>query len=333
MSHDEILMIKVLIIIPEGGMLFEAAGIAEILSHASRTGRFTGGEEAYQVSITAGKSNTAVKGFSGIRLSVNHHLSDLSVNADWDTIIVTGRGMDKDERRLIANWLRQAEPYARRVVSICGGSLLLAESGLLDGRKATTHWQLLDVLKTGFPNVKVDEDSIYTRDGKIWTSAGVSAGFDLTLALIEEDYGFQHARSVAQDMVMFLKRPGGQSQFSRYVVNQAVQPGPVRDLQVWILENLAENLTIDSLASRVSMSPRNFVRVFTRETGTTPAKYVEAARLDAARALLEQSPLRIEQVATITGFKNVLKMRRAFERGLKLTPSEYRQRFGAEKLS
>ena len=132
---------------------------------------------------------------------------------------------------------------------------------------------------------------------------------------------------------MFLKRPGGQSQFSRYVVNQAVQPGPVRDLQVWILENLAENLTIDSLASRVSMSPRNFVRVFTRETGTTPAKYVEAARLDAARALLEQSPLRIEQVATITGFKNVLKMRRAFERGLKLTPSEYRQRFGAEKLS
>ena len=139
---------------------------------------------------------------------------------------MTGRGMDKDERRLIANWLRQAEPYARRVVSICGGSLLLAESGLLDGRKATTHWQLLDVLKTGFPNVKVDEDSIYTRDGKIWTSAGVSAGFDLTLALIEEDYGFQHARSVAQDMVMFLKRPGGQSQFSRYVVNQAVQPGP-----------------------------------------------------------------------------------------------------------
>ncbi|MDU3077844.1 MAG: AraC family transcriptional regulator, partial [Mixta calida] len=230
MSHDEILMIKVLIIIPEGGMLFEAAGIAEILSHASRTGRFTGGGEAYQVSITAGKSNTAGKGFSGIRLSVNHHLSDLSVNAGWDTIIVTGRGMDKDERRLIANWLRQAEPYARRVVSICGGSLLLAESGLLDGRKATTHWQLLDVLKTGFPNVKVDEDSIYTRDGKIWTSAGVSAGFDLTLALIEEDYGFQHARSVAQDMVMFLKRPGGQSQFSRYVVNQAVQPGPVHDL-------------------------------------------------------------------------------------------------------
>uniref|UniRef100_UPI0028AD59DB DJ-1/PfpI family protein n=1 Tax=Mixta calida TaxID=665913 RepID=UPI0028AD59DB len=155
MSHDEILMIKVLIIIPEGGMLFEAAGIAEILSHASRTGRFTGGGEAYQVSITAGKSNTAVKGFSGIRLSVNHYLSDLSVNAGWDTIIVTGRGMDKDERRLIANWLRQAEPYARRVVSICGGSLLLAESGLLDGRKATTHWQLLDVLKTGFPNVKV----------------------------------------------------------------------------------------------------------------------------------------------------------------------------------
>lgn len=326
-------MLKILIIVPEGGMLFEATGIAEILEYASRSGQSAAGKPTYAVSITSGKNSPVVKGFSGLSLSVSHQLADLKADAGWDTLIVTGRGVADDERTLIANWLREAAPYARRVVSICGGSFLLAQSGLLKGRKATTHWQLLDALKSGFPEVKVDDSSIYTRDGKVWTSAGVSAGFDLTLALIEEDYGFQHARSVAQDMVMFLRRAGGQSQFSRYVANQAGQPGPIRDLQSWILENLSENLTVDRLASRVAMSPRNFVRVFSRDIGTTPAKYVEATRLDAARKLLEQSKLRVEQIAALTGFRDVLKMRRAFERGMQLTPSAYRRHFCAQNPS
>jgi transcriptional regulator GlxA family with amidase domain len=186
---------------------------------------------------------------------------------------------------------------------------------------------LLDTLQSRFPKVKVERGPIYVQDGMVWTSAGVSSGFDLTLALVEDDHGFTLARDVAQDLVMFLRRPGGQSQFSRYLLNQAKRPGPIRDLQSWILENLARDLSVEKLADRVAMSPRNFTRVFTRETDTPPAKFVEEARLDAARQRLEQGTEGLEQVAVATGFGNSLNLRRVFERNLQLTPMEYRERF------
>jgi transcriptional regulator GlxA family with amidase domain len=161
----------------------------------------------------------------------------------------------------------------------------------------------------------------------------VSAGFDLTLALVEDDYGFALARDVAQDLVMFLRRPGGQSQFSRHLLNQARKPGPIRDLQSWILDNLTDDLSVERLADRVAMSPRNFTRVFARETGTPPARYVEEARLDAARQRLEQGAEGLEQVALATGFGNGLNLRRVFERNLQLTPTEYRERFCSHELA
>lgn len=210
---------------------------------------------------------------------------------------------------------------------------MLAEAGLLDGRRATTHWRLAETLQARFPQVQVENGPIYVQDGPIWTSGGVSSGFDLTLALVEDDYGFVQAREVAQDLVMFLRRPGGQAQFSRYPLNQAKSPGPIRDLQSWILENLADDLSVERLAERVAMSPRNFTRVFTRETGISPAKFVEEGRLHTARQRLEQSAQGIEQIALATGFGNGLNLRRVFERKLQLTPSEYRERFHARNLA
>ncbi|MEC5318713.1 helix-turn-helix domain-containing protein [Brenneria populi subsp. brevivirga] len=318
-----------LIIVPDGGMLFEAVGIADILMQANRLQPADAAPSRYRLTIATTQPHNVVHGMSGLNLLADLRLSDLDPEVKRDTIMITGRGVSEEEGAGVADWVRRAAPYAERVVSICGGALLLAQTGLLDGRRATTHWRLLDTLQERFPRVKVERGPIYVQDGSIWTSAGVSSGFDLTLALVENDYGFTLARDVAQDLVMFLRRPGGQSQFSRYLLNQSKRAGPIRDLQSWILENLAGELSVDRLAEQLSMSPRNFTRVFTREVGTSPAKYVEEIRLDAARQLLEQTMEGIEQVAAAAGFGNGLNLRRVFERNLQLTPTEYRERFHA----
>lgn len=316
-----------LIIVPDGGMLFEAAGIADILAQANRLKAEDSQRAPYQVTIASTQAHRVVHGRSGLNLLADHRLAELDPEQQRDTILITGRGSDADEGAAVADWVRRAAPQARRVVSVCGGALLLAQAGLLDGRRATTHWRLLDTLQALFPKVNVERGPIYVRDGSIWTSAGVTSGFDLTLALVEDDHGFTLARDVAQELVMFLRRPGGQSQFSRHLLNQARKPGPIRDLQPWIIENLAHDLSVEKLAERVAMSPRNFTRVFTRETGTPPARYVEEVRLDAARQRLEQGREGLDQVAAATGFSNSLNLRRVFERQLQLTPSEYRARF------
>jgi transcriptional regulator GlxA family with amidase domain len=320
-------MRTILIVVPEGGMLFEAAGIADILMHANRLKSKDSHKQLYKVTIATTQPHRVVQGLSGLNLLADDRLSDLDPELERDTIMITGRGMTEEEGAVVADWVRRAAPKVRRVVSVCGGAFPLAKTGLLDGRRATTHWRLLDTLQSRFPKVKVERGPIYIQDGPIWTSAGVSSGFDLTLALVEDDHGFNLARDVAQDLVMFLRRPGGQSQFSRYLLNQARDLGPIRNLQSWILENLASDLSVEKLADRVAMSPRNFTRVFTRETGITPAKYVEEARLDAARQLLEQSSEGLDQVAVATGFGNSLNLRRVFERNLQLTPTDYRKRF------
>ncbi|NLU18657.1 MAG: GlxA family transcriptional regulator [Serratia liquefaciens] len=320
-----------LIIVPEGGMLFESAGIADILMQANRLRP----DDApfYQMAIVTTQAHRVVHGSSGLNLLADHRLADLDPEVERDTIIVTGKGATEEESAFVVDWLRRAAPKARRVASVCGGAMLLAEAGLLDGRRATTHWRLLETLQARFPKVKVENGPIYVQDGAVWTSGGVSSGFDLTLALVEDDYGFVQAREVAQDLVMFLRRPGGQAQFSRYPLNQAKTPGPIRDLQSWILENLAEDLSVEKLAERVAMSPRNFTRVFTRETGISPAKFVEEGRLYIARQRLEQSSQGIEQIATSSGFGNALNLRRVFERHLQLTPTEYRDRFHSRTLA
>jgi transcriptional regulator GlxA family with amidase domain len=322
-----------LIIVPEGGMLFEAAGIADILMHANRLKGADCHKQLYEVMVATTQPHRVVHGQSGLNLLADHRLLDLDPELQRDTIMITGKGLTEEENSGVVEWVRRAAHSARRVVSVCAGAWLLAQTGLLDGRRATTHWRLLDTLQSRFPKVQVERGPIYVRDGPIWTSAGVTAGFDLTLAFVEDDYGFTLARDVAQDLVMYLRRPGGQSQFSRFLLNQSTKPGLIRDLQSWILENLARDLSVEKLAERVAMSPRNFTRVFTRETGTPPAKYVEQARLDAARQHLEQGTEGLEQLAMTTGFGNGLNLRRVFERNLHLTPTEYRERFGSRILA
>jgi transcriptional regulator GlxA family with amidase domain len=216
----------------------------------------------------------------------------------------------------------------RRLVSVCTGAFLLAETGLLDGRCATTHWAYSGRLAADYPAVKVDADRIFLRDGPIATSGGITSGIDLALSLVEEDWGREQALLLARYMVVFLKRPGGQSQFSGFLVSEATNHADLRNLQMWIMEHPAEDLRIEVLAEKMAMSPRNFARVFQAETGMTPAKFVEKARIDAARHFLGTSDHRIETVAVVSGFGDAERMRRAFLRNLGINPQDYRLRFG-----
>jgi len=188
-------------------------------------------------------------------------------------------------------------------------------------------------MQAQYPAIHVEGGPLYIQDGPIWTSGGVSSGFDLTLALVEDDYGFTLARDVAQDMVMYLRRPGGQLQFSRYSLQQPGTSGPISELQTWILQNLTADLCVENLAEKAAMSPRNFTRVFTRDAGVSPARYVTEARLAAARQLLEQTHDSLERVAEQSGFGTSINLRRIFEKQLHLTPGEYRQRFHCRKMA
>ncbi|EPY8399928.1 GlxA family transcriptional regulator [Enterobacter ludwigii] len=326
-------MKKILIIVPDGGMLFEAAGIADILMQANRLHPEGLAHPCYRIIIATTQPHQVIHGQSGLNLLADYRLPELDPREPLDTIIITGRGMNEQESTAVVDWLHLAAPHARRIASICGGAMLLAQTGLLDGRRATTHWRLLETLQTQYPAIHVEGGPLYIQDGPIWTSGGVSSGFDLTLALVEDDYGFTLAREVAQDMVMYLRRPGGQLQFSRYNLQQPGTSGPISDLQTWMLENLTADLCVENLAQKAAMSPRNFTRVFTRETGASPARYVTEARLAAARQLLEQTSYPLERIAEQSGFGSSINLRRVFEKQLHLTPGEYRQRFHCRKMA
>lgn len=321
-------MRDVLILVPEGALLFEAVGAADILGWINR--RIAAGAPGigYRLTIATTLTHRVIHGRSGLSLLADACLADLDPLAARDTIMITGRGQSPEENVVLADWLRLGAPHARRVVSVCAGALVLAQAGLLEGRRATTHWQRTEELARTYPGIQVEADPIYVKDGPVWTSAGASSGFDLTLALVEEDHGPEAARHVAQDLVMYLRRPGGQSQFSRYLASQAGGPGPIQSVQAWALEHLDKDLGVEQLADRAAMSPRNFARVFVRETGTTPARFVEEARMEAARARLEQCSEGIEEVAVACGFGTALNLRRSFEKHLGISPSDYRERFG-----
>ncbi|HDL7382064.1 TPA: helix-turn-helix domain-containing protein [Yersinia enterocolitica] len=326
-------MKKILIIVPDGGMLFESAGIADILMQANQLHTEGLDRPRYHVGIATTQPHQVIHGQSGLNLLADHRLHELDPREPFDTILITGRGQNEQEGAAIVDWLHLAAPHARRIASICGGAMLLAQAGLLNGRRATTHWKLLETMQSAFPEVKVEGGPLYIQDGPIWTSGGVSSGFDLTLALVEEDYGFSLARDVAQDLVMYLRRPGGQLQFSRYDLRKNSGSGPISDLQSWILENITADLCVENLAEKVAMSPRNFTRVFTRETGASPARYVAEARLAAARQRLEQTTDMLDEIAAQTGFGSSINLRRMFEKQLNLTPGEYRQRFHCRKMA
>jgi transcriptional regulator GlxA family with amidase domain len=215
------------------------------------------------------------------------------------------------------------------VCSVCSGAYVLAAAGLLDGRRATTHWAAATQLATRYPAVRVDPDPIFIRDDRVWTSAGVAAGIDLALALVADDLGPRVAREIARWLVLFLQRTGGQSQFSVQLAAQAAERNPLRDLQAWVADHPADDLSVPALAARVAMSPRNFARVFRREVGCTPAAFVERTRLEAARRLLEGSTLGLEEVAAAVGLGGAATMYRVFQRSLRVSPGAYRRHFVA----
>jgi transcriptional regulator GlxA family with amidase domain len=286
---------------------------------------------AYSVEIVASKAGPFATS-SGIRLIADHAIADL--RGPIDTLMVAGgRGVGEalGDRALI-EWLRSTPRRVRRLCSVCTGAFLLAEAGLLEGRRATTHWRQCDRLAARYPAVSVETDPIFVRDGKIFTSAGVTAGIDLALALVEEDHGRDLALAVARELVMFLRRPGGQSQFSVQLSTQQADREPIRELQRWIADHLGADLSVEALARRAAMSPRNFARVFTREVGVTPGQFVENLRVEAARRRLEESGDGVDSIAYECGFGTRESMRRAFIRRLHVPPSAYRSRFH-QKLS
>ncbi|MGY2188566.1 HTH-type transcriptional regulator CdhR [compost metagenome] len=248
-----------------------------------------------------------------------------------DTLIVPGAPviiLAMSNSLELVDWLKEASTKVRRTASVCSGTFLLAEAGLLDGRRAATHWAMCGMLKERHPSIEVDNDAIFVQQGSVWTSAGVSAGIDLALALVEEDCGRELALLVAREMVVFLKRPGGQAQYSQLLQSQTSEGAAFDDLHLWITQNLeGENLTIDRLAQQVQMSPRNFARVYKLKTGRTPAKAVEVLRVEAARRLLEDSERNIDQISRLCGFGDEERMRLTFQRNLGVSPRDYRSRF------
>jgi transcriptional regulator GlxA family with amidase domain len=233
-----------------------------------------------------------------------------------------------EDKRVLA-WVKAQAPRVRRLASVCTGAFVLAAAGLLDGRRAVTHWSECEQLARLHPRVTVEKDPIFIRDGHVYTSAGVTAGMDLALALVEEDCGRDVAMAVARELVLFLRRPGGQSQFSVQLSTQTAEREPLRDLQAWMADHPGEDLRIPALARRAAMSERHFRRAFTTEVGCPPARFVEQVRVEAARRALEDTPDGVDAIAARLGFGTSESMRRAFTRMLHISPTAYRERFRA----
>ncbi|HXC52135.1 MAG TPA: DJ-1/PfpI family protein [Candidatus Limnocylindrales bacterium] len=319
----------------DGAEMIDVVGPLEVFSVASRILAYRGegmapGQPAYRVEIVAEHSGP-LRMESGLQILAARSLR--SFRGPVDTVIVPGGdGVSVTMHRpRYMSWLERTAATSRRVASVCTGARVLAAAGLLKGRRATTHWRFCDVLAAENPDIRIEPDSIFVRDENVWTSAGVTAGMDLALAMVEEDHGRHLALAAARMMVIFLKRPGGQSQFSAQLASQLAEREPLRDLQTWIVDHPDEDLRVELLARRAGMSPRNFARAFARETGMTPARFVEQVRLGAARRRLEDTTSGVDQIAESCGFGTAETMRRAFLRGLAINPSAYRARFRTER--
>ena len=287
------------------------------------------GARPYDIAIVAAEAGP-IAASSGLTITAALSFADvLGDGGAIDTVMVAGgHGSSsalKDPDLL--HFLRSVAPRTRRIVSICTGAMVLAEAGLLDGRRASTHWFWCPKLESDYPDVEVDRDAIYVRDGHIWTSAGVTSGMDLALALVESDLGHEAALQVARFSVMYMMRPGGQSQFSAHLVAQRAEDPAINATLGFILANPGEPHTVTALAARAGLSERTFARRFKEETGMTPAAYVETARVQAARVALETSSQGVEQIAIGAGFLSAERMRRAFQRHLGVSATEYRDRF------
>ncbi|QUI35195.1 GlxA family transcriptional regulator [Streptomyces alfalfae] len=308
--------------------LLDVTGPAEVFALADRE---TGGRAGYEV-LLAGPEAGAVRTSAGVRLLTDLAFAD---TGRVDTLLVpgavdmTGQGPVARIDAEVVAWLAATAPQARRVASVCVGAHLLAAAGLLDGHTATTHWSTAAQLAADHPAVTVDPDPIFVRTdrGRLWTGAGISACLDLALALVAEDQGEEVALAVARQLVMYLKRQGGQSQFSVPLSRPASARRDIDELRAYIADHLTDDLSAAALAARMCLSERHFARVFKQETGASAAEYVEAARVEAARRLLEGTDHSLEQVAAASGLGSVETLHRAFRRQVSGTPAAYRRRF------
>ncbi|QPF74013.1 helix-turn-helix domain-containing protein [Roseateles sp. DAIF2] len=304
--------------------LLDVVGPADVFAEAARQ---LGNPRAYRIQII-GTSPGLLKGSSGLRLAVDSTVA--TQRGKLDTLLIAGSPQihDFDVDPVLRAWLARQAGSVRRLAAVCSGAFVLGAAGLLDGKRVTTHWNEAERLARQYPQARVEPDSIYVKDGKTYTSAGVTACMDLALALVEEDHGRELALRVARELVMFLKRPGGQSQFSAHLAAQSsTERSAVSLLQAHILAHLRDDLSVPALARRAGMSERNFARVFRAEAGSTPAEFVEMARIDAARRLLEEQDLPLKRLADAVGYANADGLRRAFLRRVGVGPSDYRRRF------
>jgi transcriptional regulator GlxA family with amidase domain len=285
----------------------------------------------YQVTVVSSDGSDQLMTNRGIRLS--GAVPRDVISGQIDTLVVAGGpGAENGEYDSdYIDWIADAARRSRRVASICTGAFVLAAAGLLDGKRAVTHWRFCDRLGREFPKVNVLPDPIFLRDGSIYTSAGITAGIDLSLALLEEDHGHQTALTVARQLVMFLVRPGGQAQYSHMLSRQATTSEPLRELQVYMLENLKADLSVEALADRIGMSPRHFSRVCLREMKMNPGQFVDRLRVEAAQQMIDSSSKGLKEIADACGFGSADSMRRTFQRVIGITAGEYTERFKRAK--
>ncbi|WP_200926924.1 GlxA family transcriptional regulator [Acidovorax sp. Leaf78] len=330
---------RVDLVVYPGFKALEAVGPMSVFDYANVHLRQHGRPDGYAVRVVAAQAG-AVQSDTLMALTATHTLAELELQQEkgeggpgCTVVLVGSRNIEQvlaASPDLVA-WAARVAPRVDRMIALCSGSFFLAAAGLLDGRRAATHWSVAALLRQRYPAIDVDPDAIYVRDGPLWTSAGVTAGIDLALALVEEDFGHALALEVARDLVMYLKRPGGQSQFSVQLASQGTAHRDIQAVQTWVLENLQEPMSLAALADRAAMSERHFRRVFVQETGQTPSAFVDAARLEGARRLLEsQSTLPLKTVAARVGMGSEQALRQLFVRHLGIAPQAYRERFGGQ---
>jgi len=299
----------------------DLVGPVQVLSAANRLA----GKKIYSIEIVTNAKDLTVEGEGGIlSFLAQGRLQDVRGKID-SVLLVCGVGTRLVRDPALSTWMRNISPVIRRLGGVCVGSFLLAEAGLLNGKRATTHWKFGRELAKRYPKVRVESDPIWVKDGNIYTSAGISAGIDLALVWVEEDCGGGIAQAVARELVLFLRRHGGQQQLSVSLASQASEMKSIQELRIWIADNLHRDLSVQFLAERVAMSVRNFERVFTREVGSAPSRYVSQLRVEAARRQLAQTEKGIEQIASSCGFGSADLMRRAFVRTIGITPARYRK--------
>ncbi|MCT8965467.1 GlxA family transcriptional regulator [Pseudomonas veronii] len=305
---------------------FEAIGPMTVFTYANKHLEAQDREPGYKVRIVSTKLGPVVSD-TLMTLTASHTLGEVPL--PHSVMVVGAHEIERivEEQPEIVEWTKRVALNVERFAALCSGAFFLAEAGLLNGKRATTHWRMAEVMKQNYPEIQVDIDSIFVRQDNLWTSAGVSASVDLALAFVESDFGHDLALQVARDLVIFLKRPGGQSQFSANLKTQMTQSPNMRSIQEWVLNNIDKKIGISLMASRASMSLRHFTRTFQKDVGMCPSEFLERARIDKARRLLSESELPLKSIAFNCGFSTTDQMRISFRKHLSVTPKEYRERF------